>query len=245
MVTAKYGSKEFQVSQKQIYTPDGLTISEAIELEEKEVSGKKPNTSVKSIKLQDLKFEVRLDARFVSVDSELRWWKSKLLGKASDFFYLGGFKIGKFYLTQYDVKEIRTDKKGEYLSAVISLGFTEDGTYANNKTINFESTAKANAVKASADSSKKKEIKVGTYVKPKSGTRWYYTAEGALKKTGKSGKAWNQNLKVSYIYKSGKAINPQGLGWMLPEDVDVVSGASGGTTSTSSSSKKKITGGRR
>lgn len=222
MITAKFGDKKFQVASKIIYTPNDVSIGESIEIEEKEVKGKKPKTSVKGIKLQSLSFEVKLDSRFVDVVAELRWWKNKLLAKKSDFFYLGNYKVGKFYLTQYDVSDFTLNKNGYYKTATISLSFSEDGTYANSKKINFESPAKAKSVKSSNTSKKKKTIKVGTYVKPKKNTRWYYTAEGALKKTGKSGKAYNKKLKVTHIYKNGKAINPQGLGWMRPEDVDVV-----------------------
>lgn len=223
MVTAQFGTKKFEVKKDKIYTPKGTSISESIELEEEEVSKKKPTTKVKGIKLQTLSFEIQVDSRFVDVDNELRWWKNKLLAKSSEFFYLGKFKVGKFYLTQYDIKDFELNKNGDYRKATISLSFTEDGTYANKTKINFETTnKKATSVKKSTSSSKSKNIKVGTYVKPKKNTRWYYTAEGAIKKTGRSGKAQNKKLKVSYIYKNGKAINPQGLGWMLPSDVDVV-----------------------
>lgn len=224
MITAKYGSKEFKVEAKKIYTPDGISISESIELEEKEVSKKKPTTTVKGIKLQSLSFNIKLDSRFVDVPTELRWWKNKLLSKTSDFFYLGKFKVGKFYLTQCDFSGFELNKNGDYRKATISLSFTEDGTYANKTKINFDSTnKKATEVKKSTTTTaKKKNIKVGTYVKPKKNTRWYYTAEGAIKRTGRSGKAYNKKLKVSYIYQNGKAINPQGLGWMLPSDVDIV-----------------------
>lgn len=224
MITAKYGSKQFKVEAKSIYTPDDISIGESIDLEETEVKGKKPKVSVKGVKLQSLSFKVKLDSRFVDVTAELRWWKNKLLAKTSEFFYLGSYKVGKFYLTQYDLSEFTLNKNGEYRTATISLSFTEDGTYANSKKIVFESTNKkaASVKKSPAATTKKKTIKVGTYVKPKSGTRWYYTADGALKKTGKSGKAYNKKLKVTHIYQNGKAINPQGLGWMIPADVDIV-----------------------
>lgn len=222
MVSAKFGSKQFKVESKILHTPKDISISESIELEETEVSGKKPTVKVKSIKLQTLSFKVKLDSRFVDVTAELRWWKNKLLAKSSDFFYLGSYKVGKFFLTQYDITDFTLNKSGDYKTAELSLSFSEDGKYANSTKINFESTKKAAAVKKSTTTTKNKTIKVGTYVKPKSGTRWYYTAAGALNKTGKSGKAYNKKLKVTYVYKNGQAINPQGLGWMRPEDVDVV-----------------------
>lgn len=224
MITAKFGSKEFKVSASQIYTPEGTSISESIEFEETEVSKKKPTQKIKAIKLQSMSFDIKLNARFVNVQTELRWWKNKMFAVQSEIFILGSTKIGKFYVTQYDVKDVQIDKNGTLLKATLSLTFTEDGKYANSNKISFESTKKAASVKSSATTktSSNKNIKVGTYVKPKSGTRWYYTAEGALKRTGKSGKAQNKKLKVTYVYKNGQAINPQGLGWMRPEDVDVV-----------------------
>lgn len=224
MITAKFGSKKFEVSSKKIYTPDGVSISEELNLEETEKSGKKPTVSVKGIKLQSLSFELKLDSRFVDVDTELRWWKNTLLAKKSQLFYLGSYTIGKFFLSKYDVKNTTINKNGIFTSAVLSLSFTEDGAYANSNKINFETTKKATAVKASNKTTTTK-IRKGSTIKPKSGVRWYYTAEGAIKKTGKSGKAYQKNMTVTYTYsKNGKivCVNPSGLGWLKVEDVTVV-----------------------
>lgn len=225
MITASFGSKKFNVSSSKIYTPDGTAISEEIEFDEKEVKGKKPEQTFKSIKLQSMSFDIKLDVRFVTIETELRWWKNKLLAHSSDIFILGGCKIGKFYLQKYDLKDVVINKKGVYVKATLSLTFVEDGYYANRKRIVFESTAKANKVKNSKNTSKTKKseaIKVGTKIKPKSGVRWYYTAKGAINRTGTSGKAYNEVMEVSYVYNNGEAINPKGLGWLRPEDVDIV-----------------------
>lgn len=226
MITAKFGDKSFEVSPKKIYTPSGVSLSEELELEETEVNGKKPTQKVKSIKPQGLTFDLKLDSRFVDVDVELRWWKKTLLAKKSQMFYLGCYKIGKFYFTKYDIKNITQNKDGIFTSAVLSLSFSEDGKYANSNKINFESTKKATTVKASAgNNSATTKIRKGSTIKPKSGVRWYYTAEGAIKKSGKSGKAYQQNMTVTYTYsKSGKivCVNPKGLGWLKVEDVTVV-----------------------
>ena len=237
MKTAKFGGKEFVVTSSKILTPDDLSLSESLDIEETEVSGKKPSVKVKGIKLQTLSFKVQLDRRFVDVTAELRYWKNILLAKSSKMLVYGSYKVGQFFLTQYDVSDISLLKNGDYSRATLTLTFTEHGDYYNKHgKVNFDgssasasSTAstntKAAAVKKSASTTTKKKsttIKKGTKVKPKSGTRWYYTAEGALKKTGKSGKAYNKAMTVSYIYQNGKAINPQGLGWMRPEDVDIV-----------------------
>lgn len=225
MQTAKFGDKKFEVSPSKILTPNGVSISEELDLEETEVSGKKPTVKVKGIKPQGLSFDLKLDSRFVNVDTELRWWKNTLLAKKSQLFYLGSYKIGKFLLAKYEVKNTTINKEGVFTSALISLSFTEDGKYANSNKINFESTKKAAAVKASSSASASTKIRKGSTIKPKSNVRWYYSAEGAIKKSGKSGKAYNKNMKVTHTYsKSGKivCVNPQGLGWLKVEDVTVV-----------------------
>ena len=151
MITAQFGSKKFEVSSKKIYTPNGLSISEELNIEETEVSGKKPSVTIKGMKLQSLSFDVKLDSRFVDVETELRFWKDTLLAKKSQFFDLGNNRIGKFFLTKYDVKDITLHKSGVYTRASISLSFTEDGAYANSKKINFEANKKVQAVKDSAN----------------------------------------------------------------------------------------------
>lgn len=236
MIPAKFGSKSFEVSAKKIYTPDGVSIAEELDIEETAVSGKKPTVKVKGVKLQSLSFELKLDTRFVDVVAELRFWKNALLGKTSQMFTLGKYTVGKFFLTKYEDTEIVINKDGEYVSARITLTFTEDGKYANSKKTVFASPEKASAVKTSAKTAIS-TIKKGTIIKPRSGARWYYTAEGALKKSGKSGKAYQKNLTVTYTYsKNGKivCVNPQGLGWLKVEDVTLV-----GQSTSSSKSKPK------
>lgn len=225
MVTAKFGSKNFEVKSDKIYTPNGVSLSEELNLEEIEVSGKKPTVNIKGVKLQDLSFDVKLDCRFVDVWDEISFWKKTLLAKKPAIFKLGAQILGRYYLYKMDTKQIVIGKKGVYISAVISLSFKEDGAYTNKTTTTSSTTAKkVTTVKASTTTTAKK-VRKGSTIKPKSGTRWYYTAEGALKKSGKSGKAYQSNLTCSYTYsKSGKivCVNPQGLGWMKIEDVMVV-----------------------
>ena len=230
MITAKFGSKRFEVNSKKIYTPSGLTISEELNIEETEVSGKKPKTNIKGIKLQGLNFDLKLDAQFVDVVAELRAWKRFLLDKKSYLFVLGKYEVGQFFLTKYDIKNTTMNKNGVFTGALISLSFTEDGAYANSKTKNFTIPQKASAVKSSVTTPVVKTIVLqkGTIIRPKSGVRWYYTAEGALKKSGKSGKAYQKDMAVTYIYKkNGKivCVNPQGLGWLKVEDVTLVDNA--------------------
>lgn len=224
MVPAKFGSKKFEVSTKKIYTPNGTALSEELNFEETEVSGKKPTVNIKGIKLKALSFDLKLDSRFVTVQSELSFWENTLLSKTSQFFVLGKYTLGKFFLTKYDIKDYTINKNGEYTGAVISLTFTEDGKYANTPKTTTTTTKKASTVKNSTKTTAVK-VRKGSTIKPKSGVRWYYTADGAIKKTGKSGKAYQKNMKVTHTYsKSGKivCVNPGGLGWLKVEDVTVV-----------------------
>lgn len=242
MVTVKFGSKSFEVKANKIYTPDGISISEALSTEEVEVKGKKPTLNIKGIGLQSITMSVKLDCRFVNVETELRYWKNTLLGKSSQILMIGSYQIGKMFLTSYSVSDIGLAGNGAYIRATLELSFTEDGAYANSNKINFTSPKKASAVKNSAADSKNKTIGKGATIKPKSGARWYYTAEGALKKTGKSGEAYQKEMVVTYTYsKSGKivCVNPSGLGWLKVEDVTVVKGVETASSIRVSSSNAK------
>lgn len=233
MITCQFGSKKFEVKSKKIYTPDEFKISESLNTEEVEVKGKKPTLKVNGIGLQSISLTLKLDCRFVTVDNELRWWKNTMLAKKSYMLTYGNFQIGQMFLTGYDVEKINVAKTGVYTSATLNLTFTEDGAYANKKKISFTAVKKVSDVKDSNTSKKPssskspsvvKKIRKGSTIKPKSGVRWYYTAEGALKKTGISGKAYNKEMKVSYTYsKNGKivCVCPPG-GWMKVEDVNVI-----------------------
>ena len=231
MVTAKFGDKQLKVTGTMIYTPSDTSISESIDIEETERSGKKPSTKIKGIKLQTLSFKIQLDARFVTVTTELRWWKSVLLAKASKDFSIGEYKIGRFYLSQYDVSDIQVNKKGEFTKATLSLSFTEDGNYAGTTTINFKDNRYVSSVTASLSAKTSKKISVGSTVKPVSGTRIYSTAYNAVNKTGTSNKATVFNYKITHIYRVGSSYGvrisgtynkTEYSGWMRSEDLILV-----------------------
>ena len=218
MITAKFGSKSFEVTSKKIYTPDGLSYSENLNTEETEVSGKKSTVTIKGLGLKSLSFNVKLDSRFVTIATEIKYWEDTMRAGKSENFSLGSTTIGKFFLTGVSVSNVQISKSGVYTQATLTLTFKEDGASTNNQLF---PPAKAQTVINSSTSSVA-NIAKGTKIKPKSGTRWYYTAVGAINRTGKSGKAYNQVMEVTYVYQNGKAINPRGLGWMIPSDVDVV-----------------------
>lgn len=198
MVTAKFGSKQFKVTPKMIYTPSDFATSESIDIEETERSGKKPSVKVKGIKLQTASFAVLLDARFVNVASEIQWWKNTLRAKSPKDLYLGNYKIGKFYLTQYDISDIQINKSGVYTKAKLSLSFTE---YTVGGGDSSNANASASSVMASASNSKK--IEVGTLVKLKKGTYLYPDIWSAQKKLTSGALSANEYLdrtyKVTYV----------------------------------------------
>lgn len=191
MVTAKFGSKKFQVKSKMIYTPNDTSIGESLNIEETERSGKKPTISIKGIKLQTLSFKVQLDARFVTVATEVRWWKNKLLSKKSEVFYLGDYKVGKFVLSDYSVSDIAINKNGTMTKATLSLSFTEDAgtTKATSKTTKTNASASSvkkstttkksttsSAKKTSKESAKKTELKTSIKNLMKNGSDYKTTA---------------------------------------------------------------------
>lgn len=155
MVTATFGTKKFEVSSSKIYTPDGVSFSEELDLEETEVSGKKPTVSVKGIKLMSLDFDVKLDARFVDVNTEIQAWKNLLKAKKAYAFKLGNYTLGNFYLTKYNVAETAINRSGVYTSAKLSLSFKESPATTTTTTTSkktTKTTTKAKAVKSSRNS---------------------------------------------------------------------------------------------
>lgn len=217
MITAQFGTKQFSVSKDKIYTPSDISLSESLDIEETEVVGEKPTTSVKGIKLQTLSFVIMLDARFVDVATELRWWKNVLRSKASHDLFIGSYKIGNFYVSQYDASGIVINRQGEYVSAKLSLSFTENGTTETKTPISFE--------KASSGI----KVRVGSTVKPISGTRRYGSADNALGKKGTSSKNEIIDHKVTSIHSGKEAVKIKATsgkttyeGWVRIEDLALI-----------------------
>ena len=165
----------------------------------------------------------------MDVKTEINFWKNTLKAKKAYDFSLGNITVGKFLLTKYDLKDIIINKNGVYTSAVISLSLTEYvapvKSSSKSSTTTSTTTKKAATVKTSTKTSKSQNIVKGsTMAKPKSGTRWYKTAEAAFKKSGTSGKAYQKNMVVYNTYsKNGKivCVNLDKLGWLRVEDVTI------------------------
>lgn len=235
MVTGSFGTKKFEVSANKIYTPNGLSLSEEIELEETAVSGAKPTVKVKGVKLKTVSFELKLDGRFVNITTEISFWESTMKAKKPKELKLGIHKLGWYYITKYSITSYTIRKDGAYRSATISLSFTEDPkngvttTTSSTKTTTA-TTQKATTVKKSVAATSP-TIGIGAIARPKSGKRWYYTAEGAYTKSSRvlNGKATVADFKVTHIYKKNSkivCINLAGKGWMRVEEVTVIKGVS-------------------
>lgn len=246
MITAKYGSKKFKVEQKTIYTPDGFSISEALNTEETEVSGKKPTLNIKGIGLKSITFDVKLNSRFVTINSEINFWRSMMVSKKAYSLTLGTYNFGNFVVTEYSLKDFQMNKKGVFTSATLTLKFTEKGTKATAKASTSNGYVKKVTVSLSGKKAKKK-IRNGSTVKPVNKyTRMYTSAKNAINKKGSSKVAKVMKYKVTSIYMSGNAaIEVSGTytitkksgtgkkkrttktkktitGWMRPEDLKLI-----------------------
>lgn len=108
---------------------------------------------------------------------------------------------------------------------------------AKKKAEEEKQAAKKQAATVTAQANKNtietKKIKKGsTIIIPKNNARWYDTALNAVKKTGTSGKAYHKEMKVTHtalvlakkynIPKDTYCVNPQGLGWLVINDIEKV-----------------------
>ncbi len=150
MAIATFGTKQFVVSKNKIYTIDGISFSQAINVETQEVEGRKPSSFIKGIGLIPLSFSVMLDARFVDVKAEIDWWDNKLLSLKPEVFTLGGKVISKnkFLLKSVSKSELQMGKNGLYLKAKLDLQFEE---------YSFSGTKKSTKSKKSKSKNKKEE----------------------------------------------------------------------------------------
>ena len=235
MVTASFGNKKFEVSLKKIYTPSGVAISESIEIEEKEVAGGKPTTTVKAIKLMELSFDLKLVNGLVNVYDEVNEWFALLKKKEARKFTLGKHSFGTYMLKNCSLKEINTNNVGEWTSATLSLSFTQWNAAVTKTTTTTKSTntAKATTVKTNAKKTNAQkisettpEITTKSTIKPKKNVRWYATAEQAYKCKGTSGPAIAVEYKVYNTYKKNGVVVcvSAGInkGWLKIGDFTVV-----------------------
>lgn len=122
---ASFGSKQFEVNK--LYTPKDISLSESLDFDEQERAGDKPAIYIKGLKNLSIKFDVKLDARFVDVENEIAFWLLKMRTGIPEILKLGkkAWGTNKMLLTSVDTTNINIAGDGTYLSSNLSLSFTE------------------------------------------------------------------------------------------------------------------------
>ncbi len=151
MAIATFGSKQFVVSHNKIYTIDGITFSQALNVESQDVEGKKPATYIKGVGLIPLSFSLDLNARFIDVKAEIDWWNNKMLSKVPEVFTIGGKIISrnKFLLKSVAASEITIGKNGKFIKAKLDLQFEEYASSGKKANSSSKKTKKKKSSKKS------------------------------------------------------------------------------------------------
>lgn len=224
---AKWGSKTWGVSSKQVKALEGLAFSYAQVADNNTSTEEKKTTNERGTELFPLTFTTVLHSGAgVDVRAEIESWKS-LVTKVN-YFYLGGKKLGpKLQLRKVDVSNVKLDDLGRIRLATLSFEFKEydpDTTSVKVSTtaLNVKaSTSSKSQVKTTNTAVKKaatKTIKVGDYVKP-TGTKYA---------TGQTIPSWvkQRSHKVSQIKESQNKVllgNPDGINsWVYLSEVTLV-----------------------
>ena len=127
MSIGAFGSKIFTVSHEKILTPDGISISESLNVEMQETDGGKPATYIKGNGEMKIPFNIALKYPYCDVESEIDWWLLKMRSKTPEYLTLGNktFGTNKFLLDSVSVGDLVIAPNGLYLKANLSLNFTE------------------------------------------------------------------------------------------------------------------------
>ena len=193
MLIGAFGGKSFEVSQNKIYTFDGLSVSEGLNVEMQETEGGKPATYVKGYKEMSISFSIILKQQFCNVLEEIDWWLKKMRSKKPEYLTLGKKTFGsnKFLLINFSVANTVITPNGDYISATINLSFNEwtKAGYKKEENSNSGSSGGSSGGSSSGSSSKltywfstSKQIVVGDkkYVNKKTLTvdgKYYYEFE--------------------------------------------------------------------
>jgi len=127
MSIGAFGNKIFEVNPKRIYTPDGISGSESLNIEMQETDGGKPATYIKGLKELSISFKITLLYPYCDVQSEIDWWFVKLRSKIPEYLTLGNktWGAGKMLLKDVSFDELTYGQDGVYTKAVLSLSFSE------------------------------------------------------------------------------------------------------------------------
>ncbi len=172
---AKWGSKTWAVSTKNVIALQGLSFSYAQVADNNTSTEEKKTTNERGTELFPLSFQTVLHSGAgVDVRAEIESWK-KLVTKV-DYFYLNGKKLGpKLQLRKVSVGEVKLDDLGRMRLATLSFEFKEydpDTTSVKVSTsaLNVKASTASKSTKkttnTAAKKATKKTIKVGSRVKP-------------------------------------------------------------------------------
>lgn len=122
-----FGAKQFEVSTDKIYTPSDISISESLDYEEQVRVGDKPLIYIKGLKNMSIKFDIKLDARFVEVEKEVSFWLLKMRSGIPETLTLGkkAWGTNKMLVTGVDTSNLNIAGDGTYLGGELSLRFIE------------------------------------------------------------------------------------------------------------------------
>ena len=172
---AKWGSKTWGVSSKQVLALESLAFSYTQVADNNTSTEERKTTNERGTELMPLTFSTVLHSGAgVDVWAEIESWK-KLVTKV-DYFYLGGKNIGpKMQLRNVSVNDVKLDDLGRMRLATLTFEFKEydpdtSSVKVSTTALNVgASTAEKEQKKTTNTAVKKAEtttIKVGDYARP-------------------------------------------------------------------------------
>ena len=225
-IMARWGSKRWAVSSKQVLALEGLSFSYTQVADNNTSTEEKKTTNERGTELFPLSFSTVLHSGAgVDVRKEIESWEA-LVTKVN-YFYLGGKKLGpKLQLRKVDVSNVTTDDLGRMRLATLSFEFKEydeDTTSVKVSTsaLNVKASTSAKSQKKTTNKAVKKalvqtHIRVGDYVKP----------VGKKYATGETIPAWvKQRSHVVSQIKGTKALlgHPNGINsWVYLAEITLV-----------------------
>lgn len=127
MSIGAFGNKVFEVSSEKIYTFDGLSVSESLNVEMQDTEGGKPATYIKGKKEMSISFTITLDVRYCDVEAEINWWLLKMRSGTPEYLTIGkkAYGTNKFLLNSVSIADYVIAPSGLYVKAKVNLNFSE------------------------------------------------------------------------------------------------------------------------
>lgn len=125
MAIGAFGNKVFEVNPNKIITPNGISVSESLDVEMQATEGGKPATYIKGVKEKSISFEIQLKYPYCDVLAEYEWWNNKMLSEVAEYLTLGNKTYGKMLLQSVSMADLKIAANGLYIGAKLSLAFSE------------------------------------------------------------------------------------------------------------------------